>query len=121
MTNEITNGEDIIDSRDIIARIEELDTLIDDDTADEDEREEFKQLKALAAQCEGYGDWEHGEALISADYFVDYVKDLLEDCGDIPRDVPWYVAIDWEATAENIKVDYMAVDFDGQEYFMRSC
>jgi hypothetical protein len=44
---------------------------------------------------------------------------MLEDCGEIPRDLPHYIAIDWEATAQNIRVDYTEIDFDGQAYLVR--
>ena len=119
MTNEITNSEDIIDSRDIIARIEHLESLEPDEIEDE-EQEELDALKALSDECEGYGDWQYGETLISRDYFVEYVQDMLADCGMIPKDLPSFVEIDWQATADNIEHDYMTVEFDGVDYLMRS-
>lgn len=82
--------------------------------------EELKTLKALAEQCEGNGDWEHGEALIRGSYFEDYCQKLCEDIGDIPKDLPHYIVIDWEATARNIEIDYSEVDFDGVPYLMRA-
>jgi len=36
----------------------------------------------------------------------DFVMQLLEDCGDIPRDLPSYIHIDWESTARDIMFDY---------------
>ena len=39
---------------------------------------------------------------------IDFVQDLLEACGDIPRDLPSYICIDWEATARNIMFDYVS-------------
>jgi hypothetical protein len=50
---------------------------------------------------------------------VDYCQELLEDIGDIPKGLPGYIVIDWEATAENLKADYSTVDFDGQTYYYR--
>jgi hypothetical protein len=47
--------------------------------------------------------------------------DMLADCGTLPRDIPWYIEIDEEATAKNIEMDYASVDFDGVEYLIRSC
>lgn len=125
MAYTITNDNDIIDSRDIIARIEELEELIEgegcDDTCDE-YRAELETLKALAEQGESESsDWIHGETLIHRRYWVDYVADLLADCGDLPRDLPHYIEIDWEATAGNIEADYASINFDGQEYLIRSC
>jgi antirestriction protein len=36
----------------------------------------------------------------------DFAQQLLEDCGEIPKDLPSYVVIDWEATARQIMWDY---------------
>ena len=37
----------------------------------------------------------------------DFVMRLLEDTGDIPKDLPWYVHIDWGRTAETVMQDYV--------------
>ena len=37
---------------------------------------------------------------------VDFTQQLLEDCGDRPKDLPNYIVIDWEATARQIMWDY---------------
>ncbi len=44
---------------------------------------------------------------------------LLEAIGTIPRDLPHWVHIDWEATAREVKVDYSEVSIDGVTYFYR--
>lgn len=75
--------------------------------------------KELVEQCECYGDWQYGEALIRRSYWAKYVQEMLEDTGDIPKDIPWYIAIDWDKTADNVEADYMSVDFDGVEYLIR--
>ena len=36
----------------------------------------------------------------------DFTQDLLESCGDIPKNLPFYVYIDWESTARDIMMDY---------------
>jgi hypothetical protein len=144
--------DNVLDSRDIIDRIEELSTdmfpkfneqmFIDDkdeeesidDTDDEnfrawleklaptdDEAYELLALLKLQDECEDYSDWEHGETLIHANYRVDYVAELIKDSGDLPRDVPHYIAIDWQKTADNIEWDYARVELDGEEYLIRSC
>jgi hypothetical protein len=128
----IYNSDKTIDSLDIIARIDELET--ERDTYDGERGEErdpwtavypedaaeLAALHKLATEAEGYAaDWHHGEVLIRDDYFTDYTRELLEDCGTIPRDLPWWVEIDWEATARNVRVDYTAVDFDGVTYWIR--
>lgn len=36
----------------------------------------------------------------------DFAQDLVESCGDIPRNLPCYIHIDWEGTARDIMMDY---------------
>jgi hypothetical protein len=138
----IDNTESVLDSRIIIERIEDIeqareayieenageDASADVRTAQGDawalffpeDAAELAALSKLAAEGEGYApDWHHGEVLIRDDYFTAYAKEMLEDCGTIPRDLPNWVEIDWEATARNVRVDYAAVDFDGVTYWIR--
>ena len=92
MATEISNVDDTIDSREVIARIEELEELRDDarkafdeamaleendedhdDTEDdlalygfdEDMAIELAELHDLAGQASGSPDWEYGETLIA--------------------------------------------------------
>jgi len=128
MSNEISNSDDVIDSRDVISRIEELENelgywLEEEDGSSEDEWEDFDELESLRnlqGQAEGYSeDWTYGAQLVNESYFVEHVKEMLVDCGSIPNNVPDYVVINWDETADNIKVDYTEVDFDGVAYFLR--
>lgn len=123
-----SNSSDVIDSRDIMRRIEELTDFLADvpDAIDgepddySDARNELAILQSVESQAEGYGDWHHGETLIRHDHFTDYAEELVKDISDMPSKIPFYIVIDWEATAENLKVDYMTIDYDGVEYLMRS-
>lgn len=67
---DIDNSEDIIDSRDIIARIEELSDRDDDEDKsgplDDDEREELESLRKVADQCEPGGPTEGGAPVVGA-------------------------------------------------------
>jgi len=128
-TTTISNMDDIIDSRDVIARIEELEGERDDywtgteagwSNDNPEDAAELEALQSLAEEAEGYAaDWQYGEALIRYSYFTEYAMDMLRDCGELPSETPWYIAIDEEQTAENIKVDYTEVDFDGVSYYIR--
>jgi DNA repair exonuclease SbcCD ATPase subunit len=158
MTTRPDNRDDLIDSREVIAAIEELEAereaLADaveeaqaaydfhnsEDTKtgpewedlteaidrlaewdESSEAEELANLQALASEGEDYApDWLHGATLIRKDYFYsNYAEELCKDVGAIPSDVPDYIVIDWEATAENLSVDYTEVDFDGETYLIR--
>ena len=128
---DISKYDDVIDSRDVIERIEELEgeieALVENDVLTMDQQDELEELRTelttledLQSECEDYcDDWQHGCTLISDSYFVEYCKEMLEDCGDLPRNLPPYIVIDWTATANNIKVDYTEVDFDGVTYLVR--
>ena len=118
-TREITNSEDIIDSRDVIARIEYLESI--EGERDEDEVQELIALKALADEASGYAaDWTYGEMLIRDSYFEEYARQLAEDIGAIPSDARWpCTCIDWEQAARELRMDYTAVEFGDVTYWVR--
>ena len=79
MVRTVNSSEDLIDSRDIIARIDELADDDDRDAADNDELEILKKLAGEGECCAA--DWVHGETLIRDSYFKEYAQELAEDCG----------------------------------------
>lgn len=117
MTDSISNSDDIIDSRSVMARIEEL----AEEDNDEDETNELKALLKLQEQCEGYSDWQDGETLIRDSYFQQYAEQLADDLGLTDNKITaWpYRHIDWKAAADELKQDYTTVDFDGVDYWIR--
>lgn len=118
MAREISNNDDIIDSREVIERIEELEA---DDERTDDESEELKALQALAADAEGYADdWRHGAALIRDSYFETYAQEFAEEIGAINGEARWpNSCIDWEQASRELQMDYTSVDFDGVTYWVR--
>ena len=168
MRREISNMDDVIDSRDVIARIEALqeerqdllDQIDTDETAiddfddgddshvhpipgmtvtieslhryaeasaaalvkwDDENKQELDALLALQDEASGSPDWQYGEGLIRHSYFKDYAQDLAEDCGLLENANTWPGrCIDWDQAAEELKMDYFSVDFDGVEYLIRS-
>ena len=137
MSIKIYNTDDLIDSREVVARIEDLEQerqdMVEDNEDpeglqlqtveewDEENGKELKDLKDLAEQCEGYGDWEYGEGLIRDDYFIQYAIDLADDVGAVDLNASWPMnCIDWEKAAEELKQDYAAVEFDGVTYWLRA-
>lgn len=82
------------------------------------EQEELKELMAL--RDEMGSSWDNDEALINDKDWVEYAQNLIEDIGDLPKDLPSYIVIDWDATADNVKQDYSSVDFQGNTYYYRN-
>ncbi len=128
----ISNADDLIDSRDVIERIEELEEMLPADASEvmpgtgeelQNIREELATLKALEEQASDYApDWEYGEILIRDSYFQDYAEQLAEDIGaiDTTKNYGWPLnCIDWEQAARDLQMDYTAVDFDGVTYWVR--
>lgn len=111
-------GEDIIDSRDIIERLDELNAQ---DARDELEEEERAILADLDEQGRSSApDWTYGEGMIRDDYFEDYARDLAEDIGAINRDASWpNTYIDWPAAAAALQMDYSSIEIDGLTYWVR--
>lgn len=115
-----TNTDDVIDSRDVIEALADMEPETKEEQAWRD------ALELLARQGEDYAeDWEFGATLIRDSYFTEYAQELVTDCGDAPDfdDLPWYirdgVTVDWDVIARNVQLDYTAVDFDGVTYWVR--
>lgn len=134
-----SNTDDIIDSRDIIARIEELRAewteategddpdlydLSEDDWAfglGAEGAAEMQALLDLVAEGKDLADWEYGETLVRDSYFVDYAQELAEDIGAVDPNAGWPNGyIDWERAARDLRMDYTSVEFDGVTYWGRS-
>ena len=115
---EVTNGDDVIDSRDVIERISFLEGKDDRDESDDDELE---TLKNLADEAQGYcADWEYGETLIRDSYFKEYAEQFAEEIGAIDSNATWpNNCIDWDRAARELQQDYTSIDFDGVEYWTR--
>ena len=103
--------EDTIES--IREEIIELKEEYDDIELDFD-HEEYDELCEMRDEI---SEWQYGVTLIPEEDFVDYVQELLEDCGVVDSEIPWYVVIDWESTADNVRTDYSIVTYQGEDYY----
>ena len=129
---DVTKYDDVIDSRDVIAHIEQLESDRDEwnddddnevqwDIANPDDAELLSQLQVVAEECSGYADWDYGLTLIRYSYWEDYVEEFCKECGYIPDDLPSWIYIDWSRTAHDFGMDYAIVTFDGIDYYFRNC
>lgn len=143
----ISASDDIIDIRDVIERIEELETELgedrdemspstdlkewaegvakNDDSTVHDEAVEYLDLLALMEAAEGGGDEEwrgswYYSPLIRDTYFKEHAQQLAEDMGAIKDGIGWpYTCIDWEQAANELLMDYTSIDFNGTTYYAR--
>lgn len=130
---------DIIDSREVIERLEELEALAQiveeaREGGDQDEIDaayadfgrvedgELGALRIFADEASCVSDWEYGAIFVRDSYFVDYAREEAEECGYIPADLPPFIAtnIDWSGVADDLKVDYTDYELDGVTYWARA-
>ena len=83
--------------------------------------EEFAELESLKEEIESNSDegFECGIQLIHENYIDDYLDELLEDCGYLPKDLPHWIKIDWQATYDNMKEDYNEIELNGNTFYVR--
>jgi len=120
-TTAIDKYTGVIDSRDVIDRINDLHETQELGVLNNDERAELKALEALAEECEGYAeDGQYSVALIRSSYFKKYAQELAADCDAIGRDAVWpQTCIDWDQAARELQLDYTEISYDGVAYWVR--
>ena len=84
----------------------------------EDELKEIEEIDTI--ENELGSEFDYGVTLVDVDDFEEYVEDLLDELGYIPKDFPSWIEIDWEATANNVRQDYTEVEYQGNSYLGRS-
>lgn len=128
---------DVIDVRDIIARVLELRDERDEynekmggpdawDGVPDGEPEELAMLEGILSELAGYGgdeefegDWYPVE-LIADSYFQEYAQNLAEDCGMVDTSASWPMnCIDWEQAARELQMDYSSIEICGVTYWYR--
>jgi hypothetical protein len=112
-------NEQFIDLSDLTDRVEELRKERDNS----DDAEELTQLEAVLDELRGgggdhkwEGDW-YPALLIREDAFEGYMDDMLEDTGELPKNLPCYLKIEIDYDA--LKMDYTSIDIDGDTFWYR--
>jgi hypothetical protein len=138
---DFSNASDVIDSRDIIRRIETLNGALEgagydlagltldapdfgiamaEDADGRDLAEELCKLRALEDDADRAADWKHGVTLIRDSYFETYAEEFADDIGATDRNATWPLNhINWTSAANELKTDYFSVAFDGVTYWVR--
>lgn len=110
----MNNDQDIIDSRELVEFIEGNEGVLTES--------ELKPYRDFAEEFEDCApDFHHGKVAIRYDHFTEYCRELTADLGWVPEELPWWInsAIDWDAVADGLSVDYSIIEFDGVEYYVR--
>ena len=121
---------DIIDVRDILYRVGNLEASIDYcrefSEIDQDESDELDMLRSLLGELAGNGGDEQFEGewypvtLIRDSYFKRYAQELADDIGAVPSDYTWPTScIDWDQAARELQMDYTPVETSGATYWYR--
>ena len=126
-TNTIENfaGSDIIDVRDIIARVEELREMnnSEEESRSIEENAELETLESLLSDlCDNgcdeqwEGDW-YPVTLIRESYFEESMDEMVADCYDMPKNLPCFITVTLDY--EMLKQDYTECEFEGDTYYYR--
>lgn len=114
-----------LDSRDIQSEIDNIENLKNEIKECEFEynrySEELAELEKLKEEISENSEegFEYGIQLIHENYIDDYLDELLEACGYIPKDLPHWIKIDWQATYDNMKEDYIEIELNGNKFYVR--
>jgi len=115
---DISLKDDLLDSRNIEERIEELEGQ---GAREEWEEEELKLWLELRDEVND-PEWEYGLAFIRDDYFAQYARDTAADFyGKEIEETRWpFTCIDWEEAASQLQQDYSSVEIDSTTYWYRA-
>lgn len=85
----------------------------------EDELKEIEEINTI--EIELGSEFEYGVTLVDVDDFEDYCEELMEEFGYINKDTPQLIKnnIDYKGIAEDMKWDYVEVDYQGNSYLGR--
>ena len=123
---DIENEEDYADKRiDIDNKLEEIaekeNEIQDCEFEYNRYSEELAELESLKEEIESDSDegFEYGIQLIHESDIDNYLDELLEACGYIPKDMPSWIEINWGATYDNMKQDYSEIELNGNTFYVR--
>lgn len=141
MANDFDSTDDLIDTRDICERIEELETELeaacegqsennifenwlpnmaaDDAGTFQEAAQELIALRKLVEEINEYAgdDCKDGVHLIRDSYFETAMDEMLEDIGDLPKNLPSYLKI--TVDYDELKMDYTSVEYEGVTFWFR--
>lgn len=119
-----TNSDMLIRYDDVLEALEEFESAQESVDPDEEialpySAQEYLALKKFADDAGTF------DEAIREDAFEDYIKDLINDAYEMPKEMKsgqWpyrHITIDYAAAADEARQDYYDVDFDGVTYLCR--
>ena len=119
-----TNSDMLIRYDDVLEAIEEFESAQESVDPDEEialpySAQTYLALKKFADDAGTF------DEAIREDAFEDYIKDLINDAYEMPKEMKsgqWpyrHITIDYAAAADEARQDYYDVDFDGVTYLCR--
>jgi hypothetical protein len=124
MSIAISNSQDVIEAAHVCVRLAELSAAlfmmdrINYDEACDELRAEIKLLKQLQADVSAviFGEWD-SQSLVRHDHFTDFIRSEAEKELDMDR---WpLMFVDWERAANERRIDWHPLEFDGVPYWIR--
>jgi len=112
-TEELDEAREIDDDEAIADLDGKLANLQDELT---DLKEESESILELHEECENYA---RGGSLINESYFTEYCEEFAYDCGEISRDSSMSQYVDWDRYAEDSKMDYTTITFEGTDFYVQ--
>lgn len=116
--DEFEQYQDMTDSfEDIRFEEEELESFVEHWA---DELNQIREVDELEDEISS-SEFDYGLQLIDSDDFTEYCEELVQDIGDLRRDLPGYISnnIDWDGVAQDLSADYSYVDFRGTNFLYR--
>ena len=128
------SGEDVLDTRDLDAKLDELESLQSDyddcEDLDEDGVKTVEPLDVVSAQMlkalrelkDEVGGWHHGTGLIRETYWREYCQQLADDMGYTGGDRnsnPLLDYVDWDQWADALTADYSVAEINGVTFYWR--
>ena len=135
---------DVLDSRDLQKRLDELENELEElieeledaeeeneETSIEDAKQAIKEWKdenreeldeLLSLKDISGAEWDYGITFIAEEDFEEYAQELAADLyGEEIRNAHWpFDCIDWEQAAGALRQDYSSIDYQGTTYLFRS-
>lgn len=102
-------------------RLQYIGDCIEDGSATSEDFAAFIMLGQFKQECiDANSDWKNDYPIVNEQFFTEYSMSLLEEAGDLPKDLPWYIVVDYEKTAFNMRQDWNVVHCGSDRFYVRN-